>query len=75
MSQLSHLSFWFHILGNVQGVFSIVSGEIDRGNKTWTFEAANGTKFRATLLNENMVNGTGYQPVDGAFTFTATASD
>ena len=52
-------------------VIDIVSGEIDRGNKTWTFEAANGTKFRAMLLNGNMVNGTGYQPDFGAFIFTA----
>ena len=57
------------------GVIDIVSGEIDRGNKTLTFEAANGTKFRAMLLNGNMVNGTGYQPDFGAFTFTAIATD
>ena len=59
----------------MQDYFNIVSGEIDRGNRTWTFEAENGTKFRATLLKGNMVNGTGHQPVDGAFIFTATTND
>ena len=57
----------------MQDFIGIVSGEINRGNGTWTFKAANGTKFRASLLNGNMVNGTGHQPVDGAFTFTAVA--
>ena len=51
----------------------IVSGELHRGNKTWTFEAENGSKLWATLLNGNMVNGTGYQPNIGDFIFNATA--
>ena len=61
--------------GNVQDFVDIVSGEINRGNKTWTFEAENGTKFRATLMNGNMVNGTGHQPGFGDFVFNATTAN
>ena len=73
-----YLTEFFYLVGNVQNYGQpedIVSGKIDRGNRTWTFEAANGTKFWATLLNGNMVNGTGHQPDVGAFTFTATTAD
>ena len=64
----------FHVAGNVQNKYEIISGEIDRGNKTWSFEADNVTRFRATLLNGNMVNGIGYQPDYGPFIFTAVAA-
>ena len=64
-----------YISGNEEGSIGKVSGEIDRGNKTLMFEAANGTKFGATILNGNMVNGTGHQSIDGAFTFTGTVDD
>ena len=64
----------FFISGNVQDAADIISGEINRGNKTWTFEADNGTKFQGTLLNGNMVNGTGHQPNLGDFIFNATAT-
>ena len=57
--------------GNVQGSVRIVNGEVNRTNKTWNFEASNGTKFQAKLLNGNMVNGTGQQPTDESFTFEA----
>ena len=69
------LNLYFLTKGNVQDVIEIVSGELNRRNKTWTFEAANGTKFRATLLNGNMVNGTGHLPQYGEFIFNATAID
>ena len=67
--------FYLHTAGKVSSKFNIVSGELDRENKTWTFEAANETKFRATLVNGNMGNGTGHQPVDGAFNFTVIAKN
>ena len=71
------LSF-FDLVGNVQNhgyPTDIVSGEIDRRNKTWIFEAENETKFRATLLNGNMVNGTGNHSLVSAFTFTVTTTN
>ena len=59
------------------GVIATISGDIDKTNKTWSFEDEYGIRFKAALLNGNMVNGTGYQSdVDaGLFTFTATATD
>ena len=41
--------------GNVQGNTPIIHGELNRTNKTWNFEASNGTKFQAKLFNGNMV--------------------
>ena len=53
-------------LGVVQGAtwsVPIKQGHINRESKNWDFKASNGTKFHAKLVNRNMVNGTGQQPV------------
>ena len=49
--------------------FGPITGQINRENKTWEFETASAPKFRAKLINGNMVDGTVNFPgnIEGPF--------